>query len=196
MKVAIADLYAQSGKTTLALNLGAALAKRGASVLVVDVDPRGQLDGLEGLSDSGTVLDRRSIQMLRATSLQGLQVVTGTGRWLTQASTPPSDLGTLQAWFPKFDWVLFDTSAQNRPAMEYSIGLSDYVLSPLPMEAEAFRHTPDFLRLLTTAQVAQPTLIFGGFVPYHRQPAIAAGEQATARETLTVMSHEFPQVAW
>ena len=196
MNVAITDCNSKSGKTTLALNLGVALAERGSQVLLVDVDPDGQLDTLDNLSESGTLLDRQGLRILRSTAVKGFQIVTGVGRWFIHSGTSTPEPDRLTELFPNFDWVLFDTGAQHRSAVEYAVHLSDRVLTPLQIEPQAFQRIPDVLRLLATEHEARSAFTFGGFVRSQvRGPATDAnGAYSAAQETLTTLSREFPQV--
>jgi CO dehydrogenase nickel-insertion accessory protein CooC1 len=58
MIFAIVNMKGGVGKTTTAVNLGAALARRGRSVLVVDLDPQANATGLLG-TDAPPVRNRR-----------------------------------------------------------------------------------------------------------------------------------------
>ena len=196
MNVAITDCNSKSGKTTLALNLSVALAECGSQVLLVDADPDGQLDALDGLSESGTLLDRQGLRILRSTAVKGFQIVTGVGRWFMHSGTSTSEPDRLAELFPKFDWVLFDTGAQHRSAMEYAVHLSDRVLTPLQIEPQAFRRIPDVLRLLAVEHEARSAFTFGGFVrsQVRGDATDTNGAYTAAQETLAAMSHEFPQV--
>lgn len=195
IQIAIADNRSKSGKTTLALHLGAALAQNGARVLLVDADPNGQLDTLADLAASGTVLDRQGVRMLRSTPLSGLQVVTGMGRWIMQEGRLFPELGQLGELFPTVDYVLFDTGTQHREALDYVMRLSQRVLAPLPVEVDALRCLPETLRLLVAERQSRPALSFAGFVCSHlHEPSTEATTKATVRTTLEVMQHEFPRV--
>ncbi len=200
MNVVIADCCEKSGKTTLALNLSAALAQSGSNVLLVDADPDGQLDALPSLSETGKILDRQGLQMLRYTSMDRLQVVTGMGRRLAFQGLPEDDATPDIALPPDltstYDWVIFDTSMSHRSIASYVVGLSDRILAPIQMEPESLRHVPDALRFFLESKAARSDLKFEGFVRQRINPSDGAnnGSQSDVEATLTAIRREFPKV--
>ncbi len=200
MNVVIADCHEKSGKTTLALNLSAALAEAGSNVLLVDADPGGRLDTLHSLSETGKILDRQGLQMLRYTSIDRLQVVTGMGRRLALSGLPedrsqanpilPPDLASA------YDWVIFDTSISDRSITRYIVGLGDRILTPLQVEPDAFGRVPETLKFFLAEQTQRSDLKFEGFVRQPLSPihGMDSDTQADAEATLTVMRREFPNV--
>ncbi len=200
MNVIIADRREKSGKTTLAVNLSAVLAEAGSNVLLVDADPDGRLDTLHSLSETGKVLDRQGLQMLRYTSLDRLQVVTGTGRRLAFTGLPtnhaqpepllPPDLASA------YDWVIFDTSTAHQAITAHVTGLSDRILAPLQVESAFFRSVPETLKFFLAEQQVHADLKFEGFVRQYLTPShlTDSSAQSDAEATLTAIRREFPQV--
>ncbi len=84
--IALANQKGGVGKTTVAVNLGAALAERGVRTLVVDLDPQGNATtglGIDRFSIEGSVYDallegRALSEVIRRTALPGLECVPAT----------------------------------------------------------------------------------------------------------------------
>ena len=84
-RVAILNQKGGVGKTTTTVNLGAALALKGESVLLVDLDPQGNLTdhlGIEVEGDEKTLYDILTtgtplLDTVRSTETPGLEVVPG-----------------------------------------------------------------------------------------------------------------------
>ncbi|WP_089721445.1 ParA family protein [Candidatus Entotheonella palauensis] len=200
MNVVIADCREKSGKTTLALHLSVALAEAGSNVLLADADPEGSLDTLQSLSETGKILDRQGLQMLRYTSIDRLQVVTGLGRRLAFAGLP-DDPSQRESCLPPdlasaYDWVIFDTSCANRSITAYIVGLSDRILAPLQVEPESFRSVPETLNFFLAEQQTRSALKFEGFVHQRLRPidTLDSDAQAEAEATLTAICREFPKI--
>ncbi len=96
MKLALISRKGSVGKTTTAVNLGAALAASGQRVLIVDLDPQGSASRSLGVemaklapSIADVLLTHLPLpQAIRTTDVEGLDLVTGS-----------ADLGSLEASF-------------------------------------------------------------------------------------------------
>ncbi len=158
------------------------------------------IDTLDSLSETGKILDRQGLQMLRYTAIDRLQVVTGMGRRLAFSGLPqnnsqrepllPPDLASA------YDWVIFDTSGSHPSITAHVVGSSDRILAPLQIETASFRHVPETLKFFLAEQKTQSELKFEGFVRQCLNPAqtIGSGAQADAEATLTAIRREFPKV--
>lgn len=168
------------GKTTTAINLAAALARRGIKTLLVDVDPQGSVRyGLGMLSPhyqlgvSDYLNETAELQdIIRPTTLPWLRVaLAGT----------IADGGTHEDYHLKFASserftelltrarergyvVVIDTPPGLGPIVRRVLGNSDHVLVPLQCEPLALQTTTQILRAVREASRTNPRLALDGIL--------------------------------
>jgi chromosome partitioning protein len=184
------------GKTTTAINLAVALARRGIKTLLVDVDPQGSVRyGLGMLSAhyrlgvSDYLNDAAELQdIIRPTTLPWLRVaLAGT----------IADGGTHEDYHLKFATserftellmrarergyvVVIDTPPGLGPIVRRVLGNSDHVLVPLQCEPAAVQTTAQILRGIRGVVMENQGLTFEGILLTMYEPGNAVSERVAA----------------
>lgn len=191
------------GKTTLALNLAYALARRGHRVTLVDTDPQGGI----GLSLAGRSKDRAGLlewlttgdaldDYLIRTRLPELRILTtghaqfdvASGSW--QPRVEFSGLQALQQQLQSStDVLIFDTPAGLDGNSAAVLRVADHVILPLQAEPLALRTLPHTLQALNMLRDAGAPVRLAGVILMMTQTEDVTAS-AVAREAATMLPAE------
>jgi chromosome partitioning protein len=158
------------GKSTLAMNLSAALAGRGHRTLLIDMDPQAQLTQWlgagDGLTNAGTLVaammgQAKLPEILKTTANPELLFVGSAigledlGRRITDTEQYQTILARLlsQEGMPEFQFCVIDSPNQISPIMENAIFPTDLFVVPFE-GTQAVRSYANFYKLLIKLRAA------------------------------------------
>jgi len=166
------------GKTTTAINLAAALARRGVRTLLIDIDPQGSVRfGLGLRAEGGGIAEylegtKELPEIVRATSLPFLRVLLAGGvadsgdhvEYQQLVATSPRLQELFALAVDRGYLVIVDTPPGLGPIVQAVMAASDRVLVPLQCEPLALQTTSQILKGIRDAIAKHDSLRLEGIL--------------------------------
>ncbi|MBI9111296.1 ParA family protein [Maridesulfovibrio ferrireducens] len=165
------------GKTTTAVNLAHGLARRGKSVVLVDLDTQGQVSRYFGLTPEFCLADVvRNVQLKDCLiqARENLQVIAGGAdlailkEWISNRSMK-REMALTELLEPlesmNFDYVIFDTSPGWDVLNVNVFFYVDELLCPVSLMAMSLDGVAEFVQNLEQVQKYRPDLMIDYIVP-------------------------------
>jgi chromosome partitioning protein len=164
------------GKTTTAINLAVALARRGRKTLLIDADPQGSVRYGLGLNAAATRIGlsgtHKMHEVVRTTNLPWLRVVSAGGvtqsaahdAYQHQLAQSPLTAELFRRARDRGYTVIVDTPPGLGPVVHRVLACSQHVLVPLQCEPLALQTTTQILRGIRSALSENPGLVLEGIV--------------------------------
>lgn len=181
------------GKTTTAINLAAALARRGTKTLLIDTDPQGSVRYGLGLSAAQTRIGlsdflagtREMNEVVRTTSLPWLRVVAAGSvseqpthdTYLRDLAESPRTAELLERARDRGYVAIVDTPPGLGPVVHRVLACSQHVLVPLQCEPLALQTTTQILRGIRAALAKNPSLALDGILLTMAEPENPASQR-------------------
>ena len=177
--IAIANQKGGVGKTTTAVNLGAALAEAGFRVLVVDLDPQGNASTGLGINPRDVessiydvlMTDAPALDCIEPTSLKNLFVLPATidlaGAEIELVSAFSRELKlrrALDVLRPEYDIILIDCPPSLGLLTVNGLAAADDVIVPVQSEYYALEGLGQLLKNVAMVRSLNPTLDVRGIV--------------------------------